>query len=152
MRAPVRFPRRRRRGNALVEFAIGFGFLLSAFAGVYQFGYAFYLYNNLESAVRDGARYASQANYDAPQATDFRTRVRNMVVYGHPSPPTNTRPVVPRLLPANITVTPNTDAVGVPRTITVQVNGYVIDSIFATYTLAGRPRCTFDFLGLYVTP
>jgi len=136
----------------MVEFAISFGLLMTAFAGVYQFGYTFYLYNSLESAVRDGARYASVASYDAPNATAFRTRVRNMVIYGHPAPPSLSPTVVPRILPSNVTVNPDVDAAGVPRRITVQVDGYRIDTLFAKYTLNQKPRCTFEFMGQYISP
>ncbi len=64
----MRLGRRAERGNAMIEFALSFGLLFAVFSGVFQFGYALYVYNSLESAVRAGARYASQRTYDSATA------------------------------------------------------------------------------------
>ena len=43
------------RGSVLVEFAITFFAVWLIFSGVYAFGYAFYVYNRLETAVANAA-------------------------------------------------------------------------------------------------
>ena len=52
------------RGNALLEFAVGWTVLWFLFAGVYQFGYAFYVYNVMLTAVAHAAELGSKITYD----------------------------------------------------------------------------------------
>src|SRR5690242_3426808 len=123
------------RGNAMVEFAIGSGLLVAAFAGTFQFGYTFLLYNNLENAVARGARYASVVPYDSSTTTPsdaFKTQVRNMVLYG--SPTAGTSAVLPGLASGNVNLTV-TFTNGTPRAMTVSISGYTINSVFGTTTL-----------------
>ena len=67
-----------RKGNAMLEFALATGILLPAFVGTFQFGYTFYVYNNLDTAVRGGARYASMQSTQrqAPHRRRLRRRCR----------------------------------------------------------------------------
>ena len=122
-------------------------------AGVWQFGYSFYLYNSLESAVRNGARYASLTAYDggASNGAGFHNRVKNMVVYGNPEPAEAALPVVPGLTPEPITVTEQFHG-STPERVEVRVDDFAIPTVFHTFTLTGKPRCTFDYLGRYTTP
>jgi Flp pilus assembly protein TadG len=76
---------RNRQGNAMLEFAIGAGLLVTAFTATFQYGYTFLQYNNLKNAVARGARYASLVPYDSINETPssaFQTAVKNMVLYG----------------------------------------------------------------------
>ena len=87
----------------MVEFCLGAGLLLAAFAGTFQFGYTFLQYNILENVVVQGARYASTIPYDSPNSTPsagFFTSVQNMAVYG--SPLAADKPPVTGLLPGHI--------------------------------------------------
>ena len=144
----VALQRTKRRGNALLEFALGLPLLLLVFTGVYRFGYTFYVYNLLQSAVREGARYGSLADYDgAASGSDFRTRVQNMVVYANPSPSGSPPPVVPGLTTSNVTVNPQLDAKGIPTRISVQIDGFSSNLLVAT--LNGKPKSTFDYVGRY---
>src|SRR6266576_6362517 len=96
-----------RRGNAMIEFALATGILVPAFVGTFQFGYTFHVYNNLNSAIRGGARYASMQSYDSGTSTPstaFSTAVANMVVYGNSAGTGN--PVAPGLRIANVQVLP----------------------------------------------
>jgi hypothetical protein len=149
----VQFSRRRHRGNVLIEFAIAVSILVTVLAGVWQFGYSFYLYNSLESAVRDGARYASLAAYDggASNGADFHSRVKNMVVYGNPEPAAAALPVVPGLTPEQVTVTEQFRG-ATPERVEVRVEDFAIQTIFRTFTLSGKPRCSFAYLGRYTSP
>ncbi len=85
----------------MVEFALSATLLTSVFTGVFQYGYSMYMYNALVEAVRAGTRYASLANIsnsgDGSIPSAFSTAVKNMVVYGTPSPGNSPTPVVPNL-------------------------------------------------------
>ena len=59
---------KRERGHAMLELAVSAGVMVSCLVGTFQFGYTFYAYNQLVTAVGDGARYAAQRTYRA--ATD----------------------------------------------------------------------------------
>ena len=152
MRIPIN---RDRKGNAVVEFAIGFGLLLTTFSGVYQFGYAFYVYNLMESAVREGARYGSLADYDGGSwgGTVWSSRVKNMVVYGTISPGASDIALAPGLTTSKVTVNPQLDAKGVPTRIKVKIDNFTIpNTLFASYTLNGKPQCQFDYMGRFTVP
>jgi Flp pilus assembly protein TadG len=136
-----------RRGNALVEFALSFGLLFTVLAGVFQFGYAHYVYNTLEGAVRCGARYASVRVYDSATATPssaYLDAVKNMVVYGNPSG--SGQPVAAGLTPEKVTVGVVMDR-NVPSRITVGIANYTISSVVRSFALTDKPRATFPFMG-----
>jgi hypothetical protein len=141
------------RGSAIVEFAVAFGLLLTFFAGVWQFGYAFYAYNQLEGAVRNAARYGSLAEYDGGSwnGVAFRTRVQNMAVFGVPTPDSSDRPILPGLQTSHVRVTPILDG-EVPRQIQVDIDDYQIETFFQRFLLRGKPRATFDYMGRYTAP
>jgi len=141
--------RRGRRGNALVEFALSFGLLFAVFAGVFQFGYVYYVYNTLESAVRGGARYASLRVYDSATSTPssaYLTAVRNMVVYGNPS--ASGQALAPGLTPENVSLTVDMEK-NVPTRITVAISNYTVSAVVQSFTLAGKPKVTFPFTGRF---
>lgn len=149
MRPILPISRASQRGNSLVEFALAAVVLLLVFSAVFQFGYAFLIYNSLEAAVRSGGRYASRLTYQSASATlptNFSSSVRNMVVYGQPG--TGTTPQVPGLSTANVTVE-MVFASNVPTTVRVGITGYQLNSIFNTYTLSGKPVAEFPFAGTY---
>ena len=52
------------RGNALLEFALGWSILWALFAGIYQFGYSFYVYNTVLTSVANAAELGSKMTYD----------------------------------------------------------------------------------------
>jgi len=147
----MRTSARKGRGSAVVEFAIGFSLLLAGFGGVYQFGHTFYLYNTLESSVRNGARYASLSAYDAPDGATFKDRIRRMVVYGNPTAPTGSTPVVMGLNTTHVRVTEVKSGI-MPDRVTVELTGFTIDAIFADYTMNGKPAVTFDYMGQLLVP
>jgi len=150
---------RNRDGNILLEFAIGSGILVAVFVGTFQFGYSFLQYNNLENAVERGARYASLIDYDSATdtpASDYQTAVQNMVIYGDPSG--GTSPVLPGLAATNVNVTAcgistvcpgYATAPGVPQEVTVYIDGYTIDSVFAQTSLSHKPSVTFPYQGFW---
>lgn len=138
-----------RRGNSAIEFAVSFSLLFSVFTGTFQFGYTFFLYNRLESAVRDGARYASMRAYDSstsnPSAA-FQAAVKNTVVYGNSAG--GGQPVVPGLATGHVKLDV-TMVNGVPDQVAVSLNGYRLDALFTAFNLSGRPAAAFPYLGRY---
>ena len=143
------FLQRRDSGNAMIEFALSFALLFPTLAGCYQFGYAFFVYNQMQSAVRSGARYASLRTYNSSTATpsaSYVAAVRNTVVYGNPAG--GTAPVVPGLTPENVVVS----AVfvnGVPREITVGYQNFRADAVLKLIDFNQKPYVTIPYLGRY---
>src|ERR1051325_7493401 len=60
--------RRRERGHAMLELAVSAAVMISCLGGTFQFGYTFYVYNQVVTAVGNGARYAAQRTYRAATA------------------------------------------------------------------------------------
>jgi len=134
----------------MVEFAIGATILASVFTGTFEFGYLFYIYNNVETAVNNGAKYAALRAYEMTSTSAsscFTTAVQDMVAYGDPSGAT-TNSVAPGLTPSKVTVTV-TFANSVPSQMTVAINSYTINAVVATITLTNKPQATYPFLGRY---
>ena len=143
---------RSKRGNAMLEFALSAGILIPCLAGSFQFGYAFYTYNKLQSAIDQGGRYAAMRTYrDAAGTTDtdkVKLAVQNVVVYGTPSPSGGEVPLVTGLGTGNVNVT-YTLTGGIPTSVQVSISSFAVNTIFATYTFAGKPVVTFPFIGRY---
>lgn len=144
----------RRRGSAMLEFAIGASVMLSVFAGTFQFGYTFYQYNLLKNAVMNGASYAAMRNYDSTTTTPstaFLTAVQNVVVYGDPSG--GTTPVAPNLATSNVNVVPtlnnNASSNQPPIAMTVSISGYTINAVFGSTTLTSKPTVTYPYRGIW---
>jgi len=136
------------RGSSLLEFALATGILVPLFTGTFQFGYTLFVYNDLQSAVRGGARFASMRSYDSANSTPsaaFLAAVRNMVVYGNPNG--TGQPVAPGLAPANVEVLPNMNGAA-PESITVQITGYTVNAVFTKFTFNGKPATTFPYTGI----
>lgn len=73
------------RGAELVEFALVLPLLLLLCLGVIEFGRAYYTYNLLTKAVRDGARFAasSQVSSTGVLTNAALTSTKNVVVFGN---------------------------------------------------------------------
>lgn len=131
-------------GNTIVEFALGIGLLWLLFAGVYQFGYSFYVYNRLQLNVSNAAMYASMTTYDASYPNNFTNTIKNLVVYGRVEG--GQKPIVPGLTANNVEIITNPIA-GLPTVVTIRIRNYQIASIFAKYMLQDKPRVTTLFIG-----
>jgi Flp pilus assembly protein TadG len=144
----------RQKGSAFVEFALVFLVLFAVFSGAFEFGYAFYAYNRLVNAAREGARYASMKPYDSATSTPstaFSTAVKNMVVYANPTPPDGATPVVRGLTTSNVSLTVVSSGVQ-PLQMTVSISNFPLDAIFGTITLNNKPSVTFTYLGIPTPP
>ena len=131
----------------MIELAVALGILAPILAGVFQFGYTLFVYNNLESAVRGGARYASMRAFDSANGTpspEFSTAVKNMVVYGNPAGTGS--PIAPGLAASNVQIQANMTG-AIPDSMTVAITDYKVDAVFASFTFTGKPSRTFPYTG-----
>ena len=147
--------RESRRGSAAVEFALGSSMFVALFAGTFGFGQMFYTYNKLESAVRNGARYgallvyrSNAATTDSAPTSDFVTAVRNVTVYGNPTPPPGSVAVVPGLRTTNVGVSV-TFANSQPDAVRVHITGFQINALFRNWTANRKPIASFAFMGRF---
>ncbi len=134
----------------MIELAVCAGVMVSCLAGVFQFGYTFYVYNQLVTAVGNGGRYAAMRTYREATASDLekgRAAIQNMVVYG------DTRPTVLNPVVANL----RTDQVqwngeGRQRRADLGAGGdpqLSCEHGFQSISLDGRPGAEFPYLGRY---
>lgn len=141
--------RARQRGNAILEFALAFVFLLPIFLGTFQFGLTFFYYNELVNSVRAAARFAGMRNYDSPNSTPsaaYAASVKNVAVFGNPAG--GTTPVVPGLKPENIQVS-MTFLNGAPATVRVGVTNFTMNAVVKRITVS-KPYSVFPYLGVYM--
>jgi len=141
----------REKGHAMLELAISAGVMVSCLVGTFQFGYTFYTYNQLVTAVGNGARYAAQRTYCSGSEDVERgnAAIRNMVVYGDAQPAREAAPVVPKLTPAEVDVRWDLAGNGTPLNVNVAIKGYTTDAIFRSFTFDGRPSVQFPYVGKY---
>jgi Flp pilus assembly protein TadG len=140
--------RNRQRGSSIIEFAIGAFVMAFILLGTWEFGYSFYIYNNLLAAVDNGARYAAVRTYDSNSATPsaaFSTAVKNMVVFGQPT--TGTKAMAPGLATTNVTLTP-TFTNGVPTAMTVALSSYSLNAVVTSFNIS-KPQVTYPYMGVY---
>jgi Flp pilus assembly protein TadG len=100
--------RKNERGVELVEFALVLPFLLLCCLGVIEIGRAYFTYNILAKAVRDGARYASGDSISSAGVIPGGsvTNTQRVVVYGNVTGTGTTK--LPGLSTGQVSVTPNT--------------------------------------------
>src|SRR5277367_2723817 len=113
---------RRQKGHAMIELAVCSAVMVSCLAGTFQFGYTFYVYNQLVSAVGNGGRYAAMRTYHGGSTQDLehdRLAIQNMVVYGDPEPAVDAAPVLSILTPDKVDVRWNMDDKGAPSAVNV---------------------------------
>lgn len=141
-------------GSVMLEFALSALLLTSVFTGTFQFGYTLYVYNKLETAVAAGTRYASRRDLTSDTAAvpaSFSNAVKNMTVYGSPSPGDNATALAPGLTTANVEVQADfTSGAGIrPSTVTVRIINYQVNAVFRTFSFNNKPSVTMPFDGSY---
>jgi hypothetical protein len=145
--------RRGQKGHALLELALCAAVMVSCLTGAFRFGYTFYIYNELVTAVGNGGRYAAMRSYRAATPEDVekgKAAIRNMVVYGSPSPAPGAAPVVPNLIPLQVQVTwVAGERGGPPTAVDVFISGYKSEAGVGSLTLDKRPSVEFPFVGRY---
>jgi Flp pilus assembly protein TadG len=135
---------RSQKGSAILEFAISWSVLIALLTGVYQFGYTFYIYNQLMTSVANAAELGSKMDYDKAHTDVYTTALQNMVLYGDTT--AGTRPIVTGLTAANVNV--NVTLLNtVPQDLTITITGLTVDAVFTTFTFNGKPRATTIYMG-----
>src|SRR5206468_7492665 len=115
-------------GQSLMEFAMVLPWLLLIVFGITEFGRAYYQYNTLSKAIRNGARYMSSHAYSSGNIAN----AQNMVVYGQTVG--GRVPVLPGLTTAMIGVTPSGGTgpyreINPPQLVIVSVINYPFNSL-----------------------
>src|SRR5437773_5490036 len=119
-----RMKRVNQRGHTMIELAVSAAVMVSCLAGTVQFGYTFYIYNQLVTAVGNGGRYAAMRTYRAAAPRDLekgKSAIRNMVVFGDARPGPNTLPQVANLKPEQVQVEWVMDDSGAPAAVNVTI-------------------------------
>jgi TadE-like protein len=145
---------RRQAGSAMIELALSAGVMLAFLGGTFQFGYTFYAYNQLVTAVGNGARYAAMRTYRSASAQDIekgRAAIRNMVVYGDARPQPDARPVVHNLKPEQIQVEwkESSGPGSAPRSVTISVAHFAVNALVTEFNFDGRPSVEFPYVGTF---
>ena len=137
----------------MIELAISAAVMVSCLGGTVQFGYTFYIYNELVSAVGNGGRYAAMRTYRSASPADIekgKAAIRNMVVYGDARPAPGTPPQVANLRPEQVRVDWIKDESGdKPGFVDVSIADYTADAAFGMFRFTGRPAVEYPFVGRY---
>ena len=143
---------RGQRGHAMIELAFSAMVMVSCLAGTFQFGYTFYVYNQLVTAVGNGGRYAAMRTYRAATPKDLEKgaqSIRNMVVYGDAQPGLDAAPVIANLKPEDVDVHWVLNPAGAPEAVDVAIREFSVDAVFKKFTFTGRPAVEFPYVGWY---
>lgn len=145
--------RPRQSGHAMIELAVSAGVMVACLAGTVQFGYTFYIYNELVTAVGNGGRYAAMRTYRAAAPSDIekgKAAIRNMVVYGDSRPAPNALPQVANLKPEQVQVDWVMDDSGTqPAAVNVTIADYTVDAAFGMFRFTGKPAVEYPFVGRF---
>ena len=137
------------RGAELIEFALVLPLILLLCLGVVEFGRAYYTYNILSKAVRDGARFLSTGLVTSTGTVDATTATgtKNVVVYGNVAG-TGTK-ILPDLLTTQVNIPAPTVISGAEQYVTVSVSyPYVpLFRLVMPTTLTLSPKVTMIFVG-----
>jgi hypothetical protein len=127
--------------------------MVACLAGTIQFGYTFYIYNELVTAVGNGGRYAAMRTFRAAGSRDVekgKAAIRNMVAYGDPRPAPDALPQAANLKPEQVQVDWVMDESGVrPVAINVSIADYTVDAAFGMFRFTGKPAVEYPFVGRF---
>ncbi len=153
--------KREERGVELIELAFVLPLLLLISLGTIEFGRAYYTYNILSKALRDGARYAatsrikSDGTWVSTENPSVDTRTKNLVIYGNVAGSGNK--VIPDLNTGQIFVVRNPDSTGNTGVPVSSLEQYIMVRAAYTYTpmfawvmpttLTFRPSVKMLFIG-----
>jgi len=144
--------RSHQRGHAIIELAVSAAVMVGCLAGTVQFGYTFYIYNQLVTAVGNGGRYAAMRTYRASSSRDIekgKSAIRNMVVYGDSRPAFDAPPQVANLKPEQVQVEWVMDESGKPASVNVSILDYKVDAAFGMFRFIGKPAVEYPFVGRF---
>jgi Flp pilus assembly protein TadG len=142
------------KGSAVVEFALGAMVIVFAFTGIFQYGYTFYQYSLLETAVHNAAVYAGQEAFPSTAASGtnisscYAARIGNMVLYGNPNG--GSKSILPGLSTSSITVNMAASN-GTPSQVTVMINSFTLNGVMGSTRLTNKPQATMPYTGRWAT-
>lgn len=148
----MRRGRGREAGHAMIELAFCASVMVACLSGIFHFGYTFYIYDQLVSAVGSGARYAASRTYRAATEADIEkgtAAIRNMVVYGNSQPEPGSVPITPNLAPENVTISWVKGDGGAPAAVDVSIVNYSVGAMFGSFAFDHRPFAEFPYVGRY---
>jgi hypothetical protein len=140
------------KGHAMIELAVSAAVMVSCLAGTVQFGYTFFIYNQLVTAVGNGGRYAAMRTYRAASSSDIekdKAAIRNMVAYGDSRPAPGAVPQVANLKPEQVQVQWVMDESGKPASVNVSIVDYTVDAAFGMFRFTGKPAVEYPFVGRF---
>jgi Flp pilus assembly protein TadG len=140
--------KRGRRGHAMIELAFSAAVMIACLAGTLQFGYTFYVYNQLVTAVGNGGRYAATRTLRA-ETDRAEQAIRNMVVYGDAQPAAGSQPAVSNLTPEQVEVKWVRNGSGAPVAVDIAIRNYTVNALVTSFTFTGRPGVEFPYVGRY---
>ena len=141
------------RGAELLEFALVLPLLLLLVLGAIEFGRAYFTYNILAKATRDGARYAATSEVSSTGTLDATalTKSKNVVVFGNSSG-TGTKKILD-LQTNQVTVTQTFVTPFEQYTnVTVAYPYQPLFSLILPATITMRPSVRMQFVGRIVFP
>ncbi len=141
------------RGAELLEFALVLPLLLLLVLGAIEFGRAYFTYNILAKAVRDGARYAATTEVSSTGTLDATalTKSKNVVVFGN-STGTGTKKILD-LQTSQVTVTQTFVSAFEQYTNVIVAYPYQpLFSLILPATITMRPSVRMQFVGRIVFP
>jgi hypothetical protein len=136
----------------MLELAFSLVIMVSCLIATFGFGHTFYVYNQLVTAVGNGARYAATRSYRAaPEQEDEETNraIANMVVYGDPYPAPAATPAVANLTPEQVEIRWVIDGSGAPIGVGIAIRTYTVNAGFRTFTFNRLPGVEFPYVGKY---
>jgi hypothetical protein len=137
----------------MIELAVSAGVMVACLAGTIQFGYTFYIYNELVTAVGNGGRYAAMRTYRAGASSDVekgKAAIRNMVAYGDSRPVPDALPQAANLKPEQVRVDWVMDESGArPVAVNVSIVDYTVDAAFGMFRFTGKPSVEYPFVGRF---
>jgi hypothetical protein len=136
----------------MIELAVSAAVMMSCVAGTVQFGYTFYIYNQLVTAVGNGGRYAAMRTYRSAGQSDIekgRAAIRNMVAFGDSRPAPDALPQVANLKPEQVRVEWVMDESGKPAAVSVSIVDYTVDAAFGMFRFTGKPAVEYPFVGRF---
>jgi hypothetical protein len=132
-----------------MEFALILPLVLLLAFGITELGRAYYQYNTLSKAIRDGARYVSSHTYSSTNVG----HAQRLVVYGQTVG--GSTPVLPGLTTDMISVTPSGgtgpyDEINPPQSVTVKVENYPFNALVPAVinlNVTFSPQVMFRYVG-----
>jgi hypothetical protein len=128
--------------------------MVYALTGIFQYGYSFYQYSLLETAVHEAAIYGGEEAFPSTAASGgnisscYATRIKNMAIYGNPNG--GTRPLLPGLGTSNITVNMAASS-GTPSQVTVMISSFTLNGVLGNTTLTNKPQAAMPYTGRWAT-